>query len=99
MSAVAEIRGLVRRHGVRGAARTVIERVSPVTKWSTEFVWYALDVTDAERPRRELKPGFELRRGSLADMPLLEQLPADPLVVALGPEVVKERLADGASLW
>ena len=99
MSARSEIRGLVRRHGVGGAVKTIAERVSPWSKWSTEFVWYRLDTEDPERPRRELKEGFVLRRGSVDDMDLLNQLPADQLVAALTPELVSERLSDGASLW
>lgn len=63
-------------------------------------MWYALALDDAARRRQpELDGTFTLRAGSLADMPLLAQLPADPLVASLDEALVADRLSAGASLW
>jgi RimJ/RimL family protein N-acetyltransferase len=88
--------GALRRHGPAGAIRLLRERVRPNRN---EYVWYALELSSADRPRRPLGAGLTLRRGGLEDMQLLEQLPADASVTTLTPEVVAARLDRSAQLW
>lgn len=78
--------------------RLVVGRVLPGAGWSKEYVWYVRDLTERREPRR-LDDGLDLRRGTIGDVGLLQQLPADPSVVDLSHDVVAKRLGDGAQLW
>lgn len=89
----------LRRRGPLGTLRMVAARVSPWSRWEAEFVWYALDLRAADRPRRFLADEFELRHGTIDDLGLLGQLPPDPEVITMTRSVVQERLDDGAQLW
>jgi RimJ/RimL family protein N-acetyltransferase len=90
---------LVRRRGLVGSARRAAARFAPGTSWSDQYLWYALDLRDPDRPRRALDGELVLRRGSVADIPLLKQFPDDPEVTSASPAVVRKRLAEGATLW
>jgi RimJ/RimL family protein N-acetyltransferase len=96
---ISGLREIVRRRGVRGTLRRAQERLSPMTGWHDEFVFYALDVTDARRPRPPLADGLALRRGTREDVPVLAQLPADLQVTSMTPEIVRARLQSDALLW
>jgi len=85
--------------GIKGTANLVGERLSPTTDWRQDSVWYHLDLTDPERPRRPLEPPLELRQGHSVDVPLLEQFPVDTSVATMTRAVVEDRLAEGAILW
>jgi hypothetical protein len=65
-------RDLVRRRGLVGSARRAAARLAPGTSWRDQYLWYALDVRDPDRPRRALDGELMLRRGSVADIPLLQ---------------------------
>jgi RimJ/RimL family protein N-acetyltransferase len=88
--------GAVRRHGVRGTARIAFDMLRPS---SAEQIWYRLDLLDPDRPRRPLDGAFVLRRAGIEDAALLAQLAPDPAVTAPREDVVRERLAEGATLW
>ena len=90
---------LIRRLGPIGAVQRAAQRLLPGTSWAEEMVWFALDVTDPDRPRRGLDETFTVRRGSLDDMSLLQQLPSDPAVALMTPALVQQRLEAGAELW
>jgi GNAT superfamily N-acetyltransferase len=92
-------REVVARRGIKGTANLVGERLSPTTDWRQDSVWYHLDLTDPERPRRPLEPPLELRQGHSVDVPLLEQFPVDTSVATMTRAVVEDRLAEGAILW
>ncbi|WP_448642079.1 hypothetical protein [Geodermatophilus sp. URMC 63] len=99
MSTLSRTHELVRRLGPVGAAKRAALRLLPGTSWAEEMVWMALDVTDPDRPRRRLDETFVVRRGSLDDMWLLDQIPSDQAVAQMTPALVQERLAAGSELW
>lgn len=99
MSMLSRSYELVRRLGPAGAAQRAALRLLPGTPWSEEMVWMALDVTAPDRPRRPLDETLTVRRGSLDDMWLLEQIPSDQAVAQMTPALVQERLDAGAELW
>ncbi len=84
----------IRRHGVIGAARLVLARLST----ATELGWYRLDLV-GERRRRELGDDLVLRRGTAEDAVRVAELPPMPHVAALTADDVVERLDRGAELW
>ncbi|MDQ4049034.1 MAG: GNAT family N-acetyltransferase [Actinomycetota bacterium] len=99
MNPLLSVRDLVRRRGLLGTARRAAARLAPGTSWSDEYLWYALEMRDPNRPRRALPDELTLRRGSAADIPLLEQLPSDREITSVSAEMVRRRLAEGATLW
>jgi len=85
-------RGL-RRHGLCGSVRLVASLAGKLAGrllyLHQRHIWYELDL-DRERPLIALPPELELVRGSMDDLPLLEQLPTISLIEA------RRRLASGA---
>lgn len=90
---------LVRRLGPVGAAQRAAQRLLPGTQWAERMVWLALDLSVTDRPRRALEETLTLRRGSVDDIWLLDQMPGDRAVARMTPSIVKQRLDDGAELW
>jgi GNAT superfamily N-acetyltransferase len=78
----------VRRHGVAGASRRLLGRISR----RESHVWYRLELA-APRPKIALLDGLELRRGTPSELGSVSSL------YALTLEEGFERLEAGAELW
>jgi GNAT superfamily N-acetyltransferase len=94
----ARARHALKDHGVRGTAERVLGMVRPIPRRTSSHVWYAMDLR-GERPHPALDGDLVLRRGTAADLWLLEQLPIDARVTPMRQFVVEDRLANGGSLW
>lgn len=95
---IRRVREIVGRRGLRGTI-AALGRLLPWTRWSDEFLFYELDLTAADRPRRAFDGDLALRRGTAADVPMLDQLPRDPEVTTMTAELAAERMAAGAIFW
>jgi ribosomal protein S18 acetylase RimI-like enzyme len=73
-------------------ARRIVRRLLRPLIQREQHIWYALRLDGRRRPRR-LPEGCEFRRGGVADLGRLYELPAQPLVAE-----ARERLAAGAEL-
>jgi RimJ/RimL family protein N-acetyltransferase len=82
----------VRRHGFAGTLRVGGRKLAHRFYLQEVHRWYELDLT-AERPRKELPPGFTLVRASADQLPLIEQLPTVKL------EEAERRHRSDAALW
>jgi ribosomal protein S18 acetylase RimI-like enzyme len=92
------LRRAVRQHGLVGASRATALRLFPHSQERSKLTWYRLDLSD-ERPHRDLEPGLELRRGTVADSAGVADLPVNAHVAMLSDADVVERLRSGAELW
>ena len=92
---LARLRDHLRVDGAAGTVRILLARRAT----EATFIWKALDLADPYHRRPELDAGLVLRRGSLEDAPLLEQLPVDLRVTRVTRSVLEDRLGQGASLW
>jgi hypothetical protein len=92
-------RRIVRRHGVRGAARRVIGRARPRRREETEFVWYVLDLSREDRPHRPLEEGLVFRAGGVDDLPILMQMESHFEVSSASETLVRLRVEEGSTPW
>jgi RimJ/RimL family protein N-acetyltransferase len=95
---IRRVREIIGRRGLRGTL-LALGRLFPWTRWHDEFHFYELDLTDAGRPRRSFDGDLALRQGAAADVALLAQLPHDPEVTTMTPELAQERMDKGAMFW
>jgi ribosomal protein S18 acetylase RimI-like enzyme len=86
--AVARVLQAVQRHGVAGATRRLLGRLSR----RESHVWYRLEV-GAPRPRIDLLEGLQLRRGTRSELSSVSSL------YALTLDEGFERFDAGAELW
>jgi len=90
---------IVRRHGVGGTAKRVIGRAKPRRREENEFVWYVLDLSREDRPRRPLEEGLVFRSGGVADVPILMQMESHFEVSSMNENLVRLRVEEGSTPW
>jgi hypothetical protein len=94
-----KVQRAVRRNGVSGTAKLVLNRAKPQKRTAIDYVWYMLDVERADRPHPPLEEGLELRPGGLEDVPLLMGMDTSLAVSPMTEPLVRLRLEDGSTPW
>jgi len=92
-NAVSRLRSAVHENGPVGLARKVAGRGAHSVLLNEDHIWYALAL-GADRPRRPLPEGFELRMAGADESDAVAQLPNQP-----GVDEIRSRIAGSADVY